>query len=557
MIKRLVFVGIICLLFANLAFSEVTVTEKAIPQIPHNLWPIPTQYAYQSTNITINDPCNFSFNVHTAVQIPQVSDFISLYRGYMFHNKGVCSHVPSTAETNTGDANSILNIYITDLSNILMNNGADESYTLSIQDGQLTLKAPTYLGFVRGMETFAQLLTYTPQPNGAITVGIPFTPINIIDQPRFTHRGIMIDTSRHFIPKEKLFQVMDAMVSVKLNVFHWHITDSDSFPIYIPSHPNLSKYGAFSEEETYTQKDVEDIVNYAILRGIKIIPEVDAPSHTGSWAFDPEFSSLLTCATSIWYRGIPFGQLDPTQDATYNLFADIFNDLKNYFPWDSLHLGSDEVFGRCWNTDPINAFMKQNKIADYDGLFNYFNDRARGRVDPSRNRVYWTNPDTAFLNFHSDDVLQWWGATGDLSNAMNHYSKNRYILSNYDHFYLDCGAGNYFGNKSWCDPFHSWLDIYGFEPTKILNTEQISRVLGLEAVLFSEMNDASVILNKIFPRTLSLAEKAWSLDDNFFNSNYAVFVRQNAWRKYIASRGIEVQPISAGYCEKHPDMCFI
>lgn len=155
-------------------------------------------------------------------------------------------------------------------------------------------------------------------------------------------------------------------------------------------------------------------------------------------------------------------------------------------------------------------------------FFNSFVQRARGQIDPKRNRVYWTNPDTNFLTFQDDEILQWRGATTNLPNSMNHYSKNKYILSNYDHFYLDCGTGNYFGNKLWCDPFHTWLDMYSFEPTKILNDEQLSRVLGMEAILFSELNDASVILNKIFSRTISLAEKAWSMDDSFFNSNYSV-----------------------------------
>jgi len=545
------------LLVSQVAYSKVT--ERIIPQvIPHNLWPIPAQYSTQNINITIGDPCNFSFTIYSNKTVPtQVSDLIDLYRGYMFKNRGVCSHVPSTAKTNTSGPNSILNIYIADVDKILMNTDTDESYTLNVQESSpFTLNASTYVGFVRGLETFSQLLKYTAQANGGVTVEIPFTPISIADKPRFPHRGIMIDTSRHFIPKEKLFQVMDAMMSVKLNVFHWHITDSDSFPMYMPSHPKLSQFGAFSAEETYSQSDVEEIVNYAILRGIKIIPEVDAPSHTGSWALDPEFSNLVTCAQTIWYRGIPFGQLDPTLDGTYNLFADIYSDLKDYFPWDSLHLGSDEVFGRCWNTVAINLFMKLHNIADYNGLFNYFVQRARGLVDQSRSRIYWTNPDTDFLNFNSSDILQWWGITSDLSSAMNHYPQNKYILSNYDYFYLDCGAGNYFGNKSWCDPFHTWLDMYTFEPTKTLNSEQIKRVLGLEVALWSELNDGSSLLNKIFPRTNSMAEKAWSPLDNGYSSNYTVFVRLNNWRKTISTRGIDVQPISAGYCEKHPEMCF-
>lgn len=89
---------------------------------------------------------------------------------------------------------------------------------------------------------------------------------------------------------------MDAMLATKLNVLHWHITDSDSFPIYLPSHPNLTIYGAFSPEETYSQSDVEEIVDYAIARGIIIIPEIDSPAHVTSWALAPEAASLINCS---------------------------------------------------------------------------------------------------------------------------------------------------------------------------------------------------------------------------------------------------------------------
>ncbi len=161
MTKITLFVSL-CFLLVSLGFSGVT--EKDAPQvIPHSLWPIPTQYNYQDTNITINDPCNFSFNVHATNQtIPQVSEIISLYRDYMFKNRGVCIHNPTTLNTNTADANSILNIYISDLSNILMNINTDESYTLHIEDGKFTLNATTYIGFIRGLETFSQL----PTPKG-------------------------------------------------------------------------------------------------------------------------------------------------------------------------------------------------------------------------------------------------------------------------------------------------------------------------------------------------------------------------------------------------------
>jgi len=201
--------------------------------------------------------------------------------------------------------------------------------------------------------------------------------------------------------------------------------------------------------------------------------------------------------------------------------------------------------------------MKKNNIQDYNALFNYYLKRIRPLVDQSKSRIYWSNPETSYLNFEKNEILQWWGQTSDLVASMNHYPNNRYILSNFNSLYLDCGAGNYFGNKSWCDPYHTWLDIYNFEPTKTLNAQQMTRIVGIEAALWSEINDSSSVVNKIFPRTSSLAEKSWSPVDHGYQSNYAVFVRLNHWRHHLASRGVFVQPITSGYCEKHPEMCFL
>jgi hexosaminidase len=549
---------LVALLSIHLAFSTVTVTEegpKAKPDIPHNLWPIPASYKTGTNTVAIKDPCNFSFNILNKDTNPQIPQLIALYRKYMF-TRG-CKTLPTTLSTPTVDLNSILTIYIKDVKEYLMNSETDESYNLYITNGVLALNASTYIGLVRGLETFSQLLTVTVS-GSSFSYSIQSAPITITDSPRFPHRGVMVDTARHFIAKEKLFQVMDAMVSVKLNVFHWHISDSDSFPIYLPSRPTLSKYGAFSDSEVYSEQDVKDIVNYAILRGIRIVPEIDSPSHTGSLALDPAVHDKVFCADSIWYRGIPFGQLNPTLDEIYNIFADIFKDLKNYFPWDTIHLGCDEVFSRCWNVDQVNNWMKSHGIADYNALFNYYIKKIRPLVDSQqKNKVYWTNPDTLYLNFESDEILQWWGTTDQLAAGMTHYPKNRYILSNFNYLYLDCGAGNYFGNKSWCDPYHTWLDIYSFEPTKTLNAEQMKRVVGLEAALWSEINDGSSTLNKIFPRTNSMAERAWSPVSHDYQSNYAVFVRLDAWRRHIHHRGIDVVPLTSGYCEKHPDTCFL
>lgn len=150
----------------------------------------------------------------------------------------------------------------------------DESYTLQVPHGAAhvgLLKANTVWGALRGMETFSQLV-YTNDQNQLL-----INETEIDDQPRYKYRGVLIDTARHFIPKKVLLANLDAMAYNKFNVFHWHIVDDQSFPYTSTKFPNLTTFGAYTHRHVYSQEDVKDIIEYARMRGIRVIPEVDTP----------------------------------------------------------------------------------------------------------------------------------------------------------------------------------------------------------------------------------------------------------------------------------------
>ncbi|CAI6002594.1 unnamed protein product [Closterium sp. NIES-65] len=161
--------------------------------------------------------------------------------------------------------------------------GVDESYSLSLggtrEPGAALIKANTSFGALRALETLSQLCRYH-HPSRLVTIhGVPLT---VEDSPRFHHRGLLIDTARHFLPVVEIERVLDAMSYAKLNVLHWHLVDAQSFPIETPSFPRLWE-GAFSQAERYTLKDAKHIVRYAAARGIVVIPEIDTPAHATSW----------------------------------------------------------------------------------------------------------------------------------------------------------------------------------------------------------------------------------------------------------------------------------
>jgi hexosaminidase len=150
----------------------------------------------------------------------------------------------------------------------------DESYTLEVTAQGAHLTAKTDVGAIRGLETLLKLV----QTDGT-TYFIP--AISIHDQPRFLWRGLMIDCSRHFEPIEKIERTLDAMAAVKMNVFHWHLTDDQGFRIESLVFPKLTGMG--SDGEYYTQRQAREVVAYARARGIRVVPEFDMPGHATAW----------------------------------------------------------------------------------------------------------------------------------------------------------------------------------------------------------------------------------------------------------------------------------
>ena len=161
--------------------------------------------------------------------------------------------------------------------------GEDESYSLEISSAGATLGAATPLGVMRGLQTFLQLVQNTSDGFAAPTVAIQ-------DKPRFPWRGLMIDVSRHFIPLDVLKRNLDGMAAVKMNVFHWHLSDNQGFRVESKKFPKLQEMG--SDGLFYTQAEVRELIAYARDRGIRIVPEFDMPGHSTAWFVGyPELAS--------------------------------------------------------------------------------------------------------------------------------------------------------------------------------------------------------------------------------------------------------------------------
>jgi hexosaminidase len=180
-----------------------------------------------------------------------------------------------------------------------LQHGVDESYALEVPAtiGAATLTAATAWGAMRGLETFSQLAWQSRGQLLVVAAGV-----RVEDRPLYPHRGLMLDTGRTYFPVGDILRTVDAMAANKMNVFHWHITDSQSFPIELPSEPELAEKGAYGEDMRYTVDDVKRIVEFAMSRGVRVVPEIDSPRrHTAVFffPFHPVLCSFPTSSASI------------------------------------------------------------------------------------------------------------------------------------------------------------------------------------------------------------------------------------------------------------------
>src|SRR5260370_24265956 len=152
--------------------------------------------------------------------------------------------------------------------------GEDESYTLDVTGEGALLKAPTRAGALHGLETFGQLVTLTQD-------GFEVAATHIEDRPRFSWRGLMLASARHWVPLELVRRNLDSMAALKLNVFHWHLSEDQGFRVESKRFPKLQQEG--SDGLFYTQDEIRGVVTYARDRGIRVVPEFDIPGHTTAW----------------------------------------------------------------------------------------------------------------------------------------------------------------------------------------------------------------------------------------------------------------------------------
>ena len=366
--------------------------------------------------------------------------------------------------------------------------GEDESYVLEVTSTGAKLSAPTPLGTMHGLQTFLQLVDVSPD-------GFAAPAVTIHDQPRFPWRGLMIDSARHFIPLDVVKRNLDGMEAVKMNVFHWHLSENQGFRIESKKFPKLHELG--SDGLYYTQEEVRDLIAYARDRGIRVVPEFDMPGHSTAWFVGhPELASGKGPYEIERRWGIFDPAMDPTNEKVYKLLDDLIGEMAKIFPDHFFHIGGDEVNGKEWDANPkIQAYMKAHDIKNNDALQAYFSGRVQKLV-VKHGKIVVGWDEVLVPGVPKDIVIQSW--RGQASLALAAKQGFRGILSN--GYYLDLG---------WPAARHYAVDPMSGDAAN-LAPEEKQRILGGESCMWAEYVNGENVDSRIWPRNAAIAERFWS-----------------------------------------------
>jgi len=521
------------------------------------VWPLPANWTYDSSGPwpTFSGPQQRavlapSFDIACSGCPAELGAAAARYRRLMLLGGEPVAGNPEGAASTLGG----LDITLADHDAALAI-GADESYSLRLGNGtdvRAALSANTQWGAMRGLETFAQLVRWSgadPQDGGAYVGNASYyvenLPMELSDAPRFPWRGLMVDSSRHFLGRATLMRVLDAMSYNKMNVMHWHATDDNSWSIESATYPNFHKVGAYAPRMVHTVADIAALRKYARERGIVIYVEFDVPSHgAGIWG------GAYPNTTSPWPSSLNSNDepragciVEPTGIAGKVLggLAAEFGDAatKPAPPLEGsssaasaavaaglVHFGGDEVGGPgCWASDPrVQAWAKAlgEPYVTSNGTVNTTTVHARFEVDAAKaaiengvTPVFWLedawtacNENPIFDDMPKETIFASWSGAEQGKVVRDGFR----AINNWG-WYLDQT------NPAGTSPYayaDTWNNMYDVDPVASVNIDppltvaEARLILGGEATMFGERIDATNFDQWVWPRACAVAERLWS-----------------------------------------------
>jgi len=464
-----------------------------------NIIPLPQKATFTDGNFQLNNRTTILFQDNDM-------DFLSLYLKNELKYKSEISIRKANCKVSKTYKNSI---------QLQLEEGfSDEAYKIEINSGKITCKASTKAGLFYAVQSLLQSIRL--ENNKWV---IPC--MSIEDSPRFAWRGFMLDESRHFFGKKVVIEYLEIMGKLKLNRFHWHLSDEQGWRIEIKKYPLLTQIGSIgcwddskADAAFYTQEDIKEIVEFASQRNIMIIPEIDMPGH--ATAITRSYPELSGGGTGRW-NGFTF---HPTKETTYEFIDNLFAEIITLFPAPYIHIGGDEVHygNQSWYSDSIiQNFIKKQNLTNEVGLEHYFVKRVN-KIIQSKGKIMlgWDEITNVGLN-PKEVAMMWWRQ--DKPELLSSALKNGFTviltprLPCYFDFVQD--ETHDIGRKASEGHINDFSAVYQFPEIPIyvkdITSGHENQISGIQANLWTErIKDKKRLDYMIFPRLIALAEAAWT-----------------------------------------------
>ena len=414
-----------------------------------------------------------------------------------------------------------------------------EAYRLSVTPKRIDIAASTPAGFFYAFQTLKQLMPRN------VMAGVPDDSVEewrvpcvfIVDEPRFSWRGFMLDEGRHFYGKEEVKKIIDVMAAYKMNRFHWHLTEDQGWRIEIKKYPKLTEVGAWRDSKVcawgdvkpdgiryggfYTHKEIKEVVEYAKERFVEIIPEVDIPGHSqAAVASYPEF---LACDPEnkhdVWlWQGVSSDVINVANPLAVQFAKDVIDELIELFPFGYIHLGGDECPTYKWERNSeCQALLKEIGSEKYRDLQIHFYKQlldhvAQKPAEQQRKLVFWNEVLHGNTESLGKDItiMAWIGADGAAKDAAMRGMTT--ILSPQIPYYI-----NRRQSKLETEPKSQGYGdetverVYNYKPMNNVDEELQSKYLGVQANFWTEwVVEPSVVQYLMLPRLAAVAEAGWT-----------------------------------------------
>ena len=441
-----------------------------------------------------------------------------------------------------------------------------EAYRLSVTPKRINIAASTPAGFFYAFQTLKQLMPRN------VMAGVPDDSVEewrvpcafIVDEPRFSWRGFMLDEGRHFYGKEEIKKIIDVMAAYKMNRFHWHLTEDQGWRIEIKKYPKLTEVGAWRDSKVcgwgdvkpdgiryggyYTHEDIKEVVAYAKERFVEIIPEVDIPGHSqAAVASYPEF---LACDPEnkhdVWlWQGVSSDVINVANPLAVQFAKDVIDELTELFPFGYIHLGGDECPTYKWERNAsCQALLNEIGSTNYRDLQIHFYKQlidhvAQKPAEKQRKLIFWNevlHGNTASLGTDIT-IMAWIGADGAAKDAAMRGMTT--ILSPQIPYYI-----NRRQSKLATEPMSQGYGdetverVYNYKPMNNVAEELQPKYLGVQANFWTEwVIEPSVVQYLMLPRLAAVAEAGWTPAEL---RNYDDFInRLQGEAKYYQLKGVD------------------